>query len=236
VGAEFAEGGEDDELGGAGFDGFVFEVPGVLVGDVDGVQADFHGGVDVAAGRVADHPAVRFYDFVFVNEAGVSDSVLFRDDFDGFEKALQAGALNFGGLFGGLTFGEKNESVALGEIGERFGNAIENLGWSAFEFDNAVVNFGEGFAGGRLVGEFQIGFFKGFAEAADSVAVLANVLALGFVENVADVGARVAARLDEGDEVFDELFEEDIVLPERVVGVDHQGVASHKQLDVGGSH
>jgi len=219
--AEFAEGGQDDELAGAGFDRFMFEVPGVLVGDVDGVQADFHRGVDVAAWGVADHPAVRFYDFVFVDKTSVGDSVFFGDDFDGFEKALQAGALDLCGLFGGFTFGEENEAVALGQISERFRNAVENFGRGAFKFDDAVVDFGEGFAGGRLVGEFQIGFFKGFAEAAHAVAVLANIFSLRFVENVANVGARVAARLDERDEVFDELFEEDIVLPESVVSVDH---------------
>jgi hypothetical protein len=44
---------------------------------------------------------------------------------------------------------------------------------------------------------------------------------------VADVGARVAAGLGEGNEILDQLFEENIVFPERVVRVDHQGVASH---------
>jgi hypothetical protein len=44
---------------------------------------------------------------------------------------------------------------------------------------------------------------------------------------VTDVGASVAAGFDESDEIFDEFFEEDIVFPQGVVGVDHQGVASH---------
>ena len=39
--AEFAEAGEDYEFAGAGHDGFVFHVPGMLVGNVDGVEADF---------------------------------------------------------------------------------------------------------------------------------------------------------------------------------------------------
>ncbi len=37
VAAEFAEGWEDYQLAGAGYHGFVLELPGVLVGDVDGV-------------------------------------------------------------------------------------------------------------------------------------------------------------------------------------------------------
>jgi hypothetical protein len=37
VAAEFAEGWEDDEFADAGEDGFVFELPGVLVRNVNGV-------------------------------------------------------------------------------------------------------------------------------------------------------------------------------------------------------
>ena len=113
VRAEFAEGREDDEFSGAGHDRFVFHVPGVLVRDVNGVEADLHSGIDVAARAVADHPALAFDDFVFVDKASVGDGVFFGDDFDSFEKALQAGALNLCGLFGGFTFGEKNQPVAL---------------------------------------------------------------------------------------------------------------------------
>ena len=205
----------------------MFHVPGVLVGNVDGVETDFHGGIDVAAWAVADHPALALDDFVFVDQAGVGDGVFFWDDFDGVEKTLQPEALHVCGLFGGFTFGEKNQAVTLSKVGESFRDAIKNLWRSTFKFDDAGVNFRQSFALGRLVGEFEISFFEGAAEAAYAVAVLADILAFGFVEDVTDVGASVAAGFDEGDEIFDEFFEEDIVLPQSVVGVDHQGVASH---------
>jgi len=227
VGAEFAEGWEDDEFAGAGHYGFVLHVPGVRVRDVDGVEADFHSGVDVAARAVTDHPAVRFDDFVFVHQPGVGDGVFFGNDFDGFKKALQTGALHFCGLFGGLAFGEENQAMAFGQVGESFRYAIENFWRRAFQFDHALVNFGQGFTFCHLIGKFQVRFFERTAEAAHAVTVLANVFAFGLVEDVTDVGASVAARLGEGDEVFDQFFEEDVVLPEGVVGVDHQGVASH---------
>ena len=88
VRAELAEGWEDDQLAGAGHNRFVFHVPGVLVRDINGVEADFHGGIDVAARAVADHPALALYDFVFVDQAGVGDGIFFGNDFDGFEKSL----------------------------------------------------------------------------------------------------------------------------------------------------
>ncbi len=78
-----------------------------------------------------------------------------------------------------------------------------------------------------MLGELYVSFFERTAEAADAIAVLANIFALGFVEDVADVGACVAAGFDEGDEIFDQLFEEDVVFPEGVVGVDEKGVSAH---------
>ena len=225
--AQFAEAGEDHEFAGAGGGGFVLHVPGVLMRDVDGVEADTEGGIDVAARRIADHPAMSFDDFVFRDEAGVSDGVFFVDDFDGLEKALEAGALDFGGLLGGFAFGEKNEAMAFGEIGERFGNAVEDFGWCALEVDDAIVNFGKRFALGQMLGELHVGFFERTAEAADAVAVLADIFAFGLVEDVADIGAGESAGFDESDEVLDEVLEENIVFPEGVVGVDEESVASH---------
>jgi hypothetical protein len=42
-----------------------------------------------------------------------------------------------------------------------------------------------------------------------------------------DIGPRVTAGLDNTNEILDQLFEEDIVLPKRVVGVDQKCMASH---------
>ena len=145
VAAEFAERGEDDEFSDAGEDGLVFELPGVLMRDVDGVEADLHGGIDVAARAVADHPGVILYDFVFVDEEIVGLGIFFADDFDELEKSLEAGALDFRGLLGGLAFCEENQAMALGEIGERFGNSVENFWRRAFEVDDAIVNLARAF-------------------------------------------------------------------------------------------
>ena len=225
--AEFAEAGEDDEFAGAGGDGFVLHVPGVLMRDVDSVEADAEGGIDVAARGIADHPAVGFDDFVFRDEAGVRDGIFFVDDFDGLEESLQAGALDFGGLLGGFAFGEKNEAMAFGKVGERFGDAVENFRRRALEVDDAIVNLGQRFALGEMLGELHVGFFERTAEAPDAVTVLADIFAFGFVEDVANVSASETTGFDESDEVFDEVLEENIVFPEGVVGVDEESVAAH---------
>lgn len=225
--AEFAEAGEDDEFAGAGHDGFVFHVPSMLVRDVHGVEADLESGIDVAARTVADHPALRLHNFVLADEPGVRDRVFFRDDFNGLKKSLQAGTLNFCRLFGGFAFGEKNQAVALGEVSKRFGNAIQNFWRSAFQVHDAHVNFRELLALGLMLGELHIRFFKRTAEATDAITVLANVFALCLVEDVANVSAREAVRLDEGNEVFDQVFEEDVVFPKGIVGVNQKRIAAH---------
>src|SRR6202022_786555 len=227
VGAELAEGWQDDELAGAGDDRLVFELPGLLVRDVDGVEANLHGGIDVAARAVADHPAVGFYDLVFAHEFAIALRAFFGNNLDELEEALQTGALDLGGLLGGLPFSEENQAMALGQISERFWDAIKNFWRRALEIDDACVNLRKHFALGQMLRQFQISFLERAAEAAHSVAILANIFALGFVEDVADVRACEPAGLDKSDEIFDELLEEDIVLPERVVGVDEQGVAAH---------
>src|SRR6266849_7527821 len=64
----------------------MFELPGVLVWDVHGVQADLHGGVDVAARAVANHPSVGLHDFVLAHQCTVSFRVLLGNDLDEFEE------------------------------------------------------------------------------------------------------------------------------------------------------
>src|ERR1700745_2970098 len=77
VGAEFAEGRKEYHFARRGYDRFGLESPRMLVGDVDGVQAHFHGWIDVAAGAVADHPAVGLDDFLLVHEPAGSLRVFF---------------------------------------------------------------------------------------------------------------------------------------------------------------
>ncbi len=89
------------------------------------------------------------------------------------------------------------------------------------------MNERECLALGHLIRQLQIGLFKGAAKAAHAIAVLADILAFRFVQDVPDVGARVAVRLDDADEVFNQLFVEDVVFPECIVCVDQQCISSH---------
>src|SRR6202040_2470974 len=79
-----------------------------------------------------------------------------------------------------------------------------------------------------LVRQLYIRLFQRAAETAHAVAVLAYILAFRFVQDVPDVRAAVAAGRHKSDEILDELFEENIVFPQRVVCINQQCVAFHK--------
>ena len=80
----------------------------MLVRDEDGVEANFHRRINVAARAVANHPAVGLDDFVLVNQAAISLRIFFSNDFDEFKESLKAGALDLGSLLRGLAFGKEN--------------------------------------------------------------------------------------------------------------------------------
>jgi hypothetical protein len=57
--------------------------------------------------------------------------------------------------------------------------------------------------------------------------VLANIAALSFIEDVANVFPRVAKMFELSDEVLDRFLEENVVFPERVVCIDEERVSRH---------
>ena len=77
---------------GGGVDGLVFEDPGEVVGDEDGVEAGGEGGVDVRLGAVADHPGGGGVAGVVIREVTVGLLVLFAENFHVAEERGEAGA------------------------------------------------------------------------------------------------------------------------------------------------
>jgi len=129
VGGEVGEGGEFEELlaGGGLVDDLVFEDPGEVVGDEDGVQACREGRVDVGARAVPDHPGVGGFAAVVVDEVTVGVAVFFGQDLDGGEMGGEAGALELAGLFFENPLGDEDQAVTGGQVGESLGNVGEEL-------------------------------------------------------------------------------------------------------------
>ncbi len=117
---QFGEFFEFEEVlaGGGGGDDLVFQDPGAVVGDEDGVQAGGEGGVDVGLGGVADHPGGGWVEFVAGDEFAVCGGVLFGEHLDCGEKGTEAGALQLVGLFFQVAFCDHDAAVTPAEFGQ----------------------------------------------------------------------------------------------------------------------
>ena len=140
---------------------------------------------------------------------------------------LQSGPLDFGRLLRRLALREQDQAMPLGKIVQRFEHAVQDIRRRALEFLDAVMDIFHGRAFGLVPRELHVGFFERAAEAADAVAVLADVAALGFVQDVAGVFAGIAEGLEQRQKFLDGLLEENIVFPERVIGIDQNGFSRH---------
>ena len=71
----------------------------------------------------------------------------------------------------------------------------------------------------HLVRKLYVSLFERAPKAAHSISVLADILALRFIQDVANVSAGIAVRFDDADEILDQLLEKYVVFPERVIRV-----------------
>ena len=223
---EVGEGGEFEKLlaGGGLIDNLVFEDPGEVVRDEDGVQTCREGGVDVGAGAVPDHPGVGGFAVVVVDEATVGFAVFFGQDLDGGEMGGEAGASELASLLFEDPLGDEDQAVTCGQVGESLGDVWEELDLLIGDglgeaFDAAVLFRGQG-----NVGELLEAGDEGSAEAVQTIAVGDDGGVLDMVEMVADFFGGVDAVIEVGDEAGNGALEVDIVLPKRVVGVDQEGL------------
>ena len=188
---EVLEGGEAVEdveaLVGVG-DLFVFEVPGAGMGDVDCAEAGGEGGVDVRLRGVADHPAMVGLPLVGGEGGLVGGDVLFLDDVDAAEVGGETAAVDFGLLFGRVALGEEDEMVAVGEMGEGFGDAVEDVHGVFGEFVADAADASPVLGRDFTFAEFVEALLEVAGEVGGAVAVDRVVGVLDFVEDEAHLG------------------------------------------------
>lgn len=127
-------------------------------------------------------------------------------------------------MFFGIAFGDHDEAVAGGQVSEGFGYVGEELdllvGNGLGEaFDAAVLLGGEG-----DVGELLEAGDEGVAEAVEAVAVGECGGVLDTIQVAADLFGGVDSVIEIGDEAGNGALEVDVVFPERVVGINEQGL------------
>ncbi len=225
--AQGAEVRQDEEAAGAAPHFFVFERPRSVMRDEHSVQPGLEGGIDIAAGTIPNHPSVRFHDVVPVHEIAVGGRIFFGGNLNRVEMNLKPRPLDFGRLLGRFDLSEKNQAMPPGKIGERFEDAVHDIWGCALEFCDALMDIFHGRALSLVPREPHVSFLEGPAEAADAVAMLPDIAALGFVEDVAGIFSRIPEGFEQGQKFLDGLLEVNVVLPERVVGIDQNGFSGH---------
>ena len=156
------------------------------------------------------------------DEVTVGCSFLFGEDFDGGEEFTEAGAFELVGLLFEVALGDEDAAVATAEVFEGFGDVGQQLdlghGDGFGESDDAGVLFGGDFGVGEL---FEAGDER-TSEALETVAVFGDGSALAKVEVLADFFIGMDAMIEVGNEGGDGALKVNVVLPERVVGVEEK--------------
>ena len=132
-------------------DDLVLEDPSEVVGDEDGVEPCAESGIDIGAGAVADHPGIAGFAAVVGGQGEIGFVMFFGEYLDGGEVNSEAGAAELVGLLFGIAFGNHDEAMARGEVGERGIDAGK-------KFDLLLGDgLGEGFyAAVLLIGEGRV--------------------------------------------------------------------------------
>lgn len=98
-----------------------------MVGDEDSVQSRSQSRIDVGARAVADHPGAARITAVVAGERKVSLVVFLGKDLNSGKVRCKPRPLQLTGLFGRVSFGDKDEAVPSGQIGERLGYLWEKF-------------------------------------------------------------------------------------------------------------
>jgi len=150
--------------------------------------------------------------------------VFLGQNLDRGEVGCEAGAPELAGLLFRVAFGDEDEAMAGGQIGEGWGDVGEELDLLIGDglgeaFNAAMLFFGEGDVGELLeAGDERV------AEAMQAVAAGEDGRVLDAVEVATDLFGGVDTVIEVGDEAGDRALEVDVVFPERVVGVDEQSL------------
>ena len=151
--------------------GLVFEHPGEVVGDEDGVEASGERGVDVGLGAIADHPGHVGLELVVAGEQAVGGAGLLGEDFHGRKVFRQSRPAELVALLQLIALGDQDALVARGQRGKGLGDAGEQLDLLVGDGLREAGDAGAFLRRDGAVGELLEAGDQRLAEAAQTVAV-----------------------------------------------------------------
>ena len=202
----------------------VLEHPGVGVVHVNGVQTRSKRGIDIGPRTVADHPRSLGSERVSHDDLAVGIGVLFGRDLDSGEMHVNSGAVELSLLFLRISFRDQDETMPLGEEVECFRDARQQL--------DRMIGYGLRKAGDALPLFDRRRLFRELGKAVDertlkaghAVSVCRDGCVFTAVQYLAHLGWGVPMMIEISDKAGDRALEIDVVFPQRIVGVDQQGL------------
>src|SRR5437879_6441627 len=205
---------------------FMFKNPRISVWHEHRIHSCGQGRIDVRLWAVAHHPAGFGEQIVFRNDLSINSHILLRDDLYRREVLLQTGALDFSSLLRNCALGHQNQVMSLGKIAQRFRDSWNDLdGMLGNGMSKAIDGFVQR-RSERLDRQALEGIDQSVSKTVQPIPMLEDALTLDVVQDCKYLLRRLLVMIQERDEVRDRPLEVDIVLPERVVGINEEMLCS----------
>ena len=215
-------------------DDLVLEDPSEVVGNKNSVKTGGECGVHVRTGAVADHPGSAGFAAVATGEGEVGLVMFFRQHLHRAEVLFEARTVKLVGLFGRVSLGDHNEAVPIRQLGEGWLDIRQQFDLMVRDGLGEALNAAVLLVRHRRVGELLEAGNQRAAEAVQAVAVRQDGGVLNAVEMAANLIGSVDAVVEIRDEAGNRPLKVDVVLPQRVVGVDEEGLIGGVAKSSGG--
>jgi hypothetical protein len=202
----------------------VLQDPGVAVRHKNRVQTGRHRGIDIRLRTVADHPRGIERQLMFFDHAPVCSWIFLGDNLDRGKIFLQAGALDLSRLLGDRSLGHQDQPMALRQVLQRLQHFRQQLHRMIGDAMRKAIDLRVQLRRHRLRAQTFKRSDQRMRKAVQSVPVFHNALALHVVEHSAHLLGRKLVVIQKRDEARDRPLEINIVLPQRIVGVDEKGL------------
>lgn len=203
-------------------DHLMLQYPGKVVRNEDRIESGGQRRIDVRARAVSDHPSRRRFAGVVRDQVGICSYVFLGQHLNCSKMRLKPRALEFAGLFLQIALGYQDDAMVRSQLDQRFGDSRQQL--------DLVISDGLGEAGDALmllrchrgIGKLLKAVHQRAAKAVQPIAVGRNGGMLAVVQVFAHLLRSMDTVVQVGDKAGDGPLKVDIVLPQRVIGVEEQ--------------
>jgi hypothetical protein len=203
---------------------FMFENPRIAVRYENGMQTRGQRRIDVRLGTVTDHPCGIAREFVFLRQSVVRGGIFFRDNLRRREILFQPGALDLSRLLRQRSFRYQNRAMPGGKVLQRLWYLRQKFYGMISHRVSKAGDLGVQFRRNRLNREPLKRVHQRMRKAVQAIAVLHDAFPLHIVQHFPNLLGRKLVVIEKRNEARDGPLKVNVVLPERVVGIDQKSL------------